>query len=1550
MGVYRLPIGASVEGTATRLASIIVLIVLAVVLLSSIASAYTNFEVVSYSWTSRTGHSVYPGSNGATLIVNVKYDGNSTLEDVSACLQLPPGFRATGLYGACSPAFKNDTIASVVKPGDVITFRYQINVATNVTPGDYYALLTISYYNATSGAQGAAGPFGLKLVISRYPPLNIALVEVYWEPGAYTGIQGATLHVVLKFYGSEDNRLLGGLAYLRFSSPELFRPSSFRVRIGGAQHGDNIYIDLSGVSIKPSAKPGSYRLYIEIRATAETSDGVRYTASETLVAVFQVAEPPPITLRILDYGFEGIVEPGSRDASIYITLLQYEPGVRIRGFVAEASFEGSSLYNGSRRAVYTATLDAGYGDTFTIRYNGLSVESERTIVHLHLYLLVDEDGSLYWVDASYNLTLVARRHPFNVTINGVWWGSEIAHPGSSSLTLYVQLANLDYRDVRGGVATLILPKGFQPANITIQLPALRHGETVVIAFRGISVDYGLQGGFYPARLVLRFIGSSGNAFREYSLKAILLLHIEHLLRPPLSLASIGWVGGVAFTGESGASLEATLYNNLPGYRVESAHARLVLPACIEYGDSRVVNATLSSPLDYGSYSTLRIDGVRVVCRRPGVYPVAIVVEGLVSRGEAETWFNETLVGYLLVSKPRIRFVLFSYEWLEGGYVGSKGSRLRLNLVYLSPWRLASLAVTVYALNGSLLERGPVTTTYTGVEYGDVISIDVGGLDVRAENITFLVKAAGVVSIGSGRTTVNTEILVHVEARNTSITRNALIVTGVSILYNGQPAIIVPGARGDVVRVYLLNQAPYRIASVSAMLRIPYASVKSVEGSCLGGVAPGSQCYIDFVVWVDRGAPPGLYNATLELLYSIVEGSSVTLQRETLDIPLRVEPLTSVTPQLLVASAYWANGGLPYPESGVTRVNIVILNLGRWEARGVHGELVVLEPRGVKSIASSAVCASPIAPGSSCTMTFTLLLGRFNSISITARLVLSQLVTTYGANTVVTRVYTIRLPVARPPLPMITVGQHGWLNGWHVFPGTSNAVYTVVVGNTYPLPLSGITAWIEAPGISSKRVYASGPIQPYSSVELRIPVNVTRRVKPGIINATLVLVYTVASNGVEWRHVTLTPLEMRIDDVEDAVKLVEAYWVGGAVRSGMAGVHLRIVLRNNLVSQMRGAIIYVHLPQGFQYTLLNATVAVAVPGESHQSQSPLGGPPVPEAQLARLILSQGGFEAMLPSIPLGSFIVADTVLNLGRVKPGYYNMTLVLDFIDDWGTRHRWFGRVEVYVAGAPKLLLVETPAALEVANGVASMTIRVINIGSGPVMDAYLYVIPRVPLLVPNQTVFYLGVLHANESKVLNVTLYYNPTGLSTWGSSTARYSTIVFTYTIVYRDANGVLHVYNFTRGTQLLPFIEVRLGADTRAEQRGSRVIVGGTVLNTGIATAHSVTIEVIAGKHHGSTFIGDLDPGDQSAFQVEVGVEGRVDRVKLVMRYLDNYGREYTVNYTLPVYHPPPPATPVTTKRSTLLDNVLRATLIVAPLVAVATGYLLLRVYRERRRIEG
>jgi hypothetical protein len=58
------------------------------------------------------------------------------------------------------------------------------------------------------------------------------------------------------------------------------------------------------------------------------------------------------------------------------------------------------------------------------------------------------------------------------------------------------------------------------------------------------------------------------------------------------------------------------------------------------------------------------------------------------------------------------------------------------------------------------------------------------------------------------------------------------------------------------------------------------------------------------------------------------------------------------------------------------------------------------------------------------------------------------------------------------------------------------------------------------------------------------------------------------------------------------------------------------------------------------------------------------------------------------------------------------------------------------------------------------------------------------------------------------------------------------------------------------------------------------------------------VQGGEERASSFLGDLEPASQTAFRVDLTVQGKVGEVVVEIRYLDDYGVGWTHTEKLPV----------------------------------------------------
>ena len=173
---------------------------------------------------------------------------------------------------------------------------------------------------------------------------------------------------------------------------------------------------------------------------------------------------------------------------------------------------------------------------------------------------------------------------------------------------------------------------------------------------------------------------------------------------------------------------------------------------------------------------------------------------------------------------------------------------------------------------------------------------------------------------------------------------------------------------------------------------------------------------------------------------------------------------------------------------------------------------------------------------------------------------------------------------------------------------------------------------------------------------------------------------------------------------------------------------------------------------------------------------------------------------------------------------------------------------------------------------------------------------PLAPLAIVVGNTKYVDEIAALGTINLTYKLVYNPLGvMSMQGTGTTiTYTSLPFTVAIVYRDALGGQHVFNTSIGVPIEPFIDLDLSPDTIARIEYNKVVVTGTIINYGLSTAYAVEVFLNTRNQTSTSFIGDIDPSSQTAFRVELKLNNvtGIDRVKLIIRYKDQYSNEFTI----------------------------------------------------------
>ncbi|MEM2527205.1 MAG: hypothetical protein QW825_02905, partial [Candidatus Bathyarchaeia archaeon] len=232
----------------------------------------------------------------------------------------------------------------------------------------------------------------------------------------------------------------------------------------------------------------------------------------------------------------------------------------------------------------------------------------------------------------------------------------------------------------------------------------------------------------------------------------------------------------------------------------------------------------------------------------------------------------------------------------------------------------------------------------------------------------------------------------------------------------------------------------------------------------------------------------------------------------------------------------------------------------------------------------------------------------------------------------------------------------------------------------------------------------------------------------------------------------------------------------------------------------------------------------------------------------------------------TFVATIHVLN---VSIGIHDIEGALSYIDQWGTRRTVRVVVSVPILGGIKYIDISTEGSLSVRSRFTNISLAIRNVGSSPIYDVYLIISPYqgMPILIASPSVTYIDVIGAGETIRVPVTLAYNPMGFMSQigGTTIITYGPAPLMISMVYRDASGSLKSFNNTLTVVVEPFIDL-LVKDVSATRRGSST-VSGVIVNYGSATAYRVRAVFQVGGTIGSALVGDIAPGDEAIFKVEV-----------------------------------------------------------------------------------
>jgi hypothetical protein len=1475
------------------------------------------FTIQNYSYKSSADTKlIYPGSRNVVIKVSITYNGSTPIIISAGCINLPQGFSISRGYSSCSPPeTANGSTYSIVMPGDVITFTYRIDVDSGTKPSTYEANITIHYRSQGSNTPLTAIVTGVLITVSPYPPIKIAVVDWYWSPDAYPGSEGIYLYLTLRNIGNSTVYQAVG----KISLPQyvfFYTQQASRFIVSNIGKNQTTTISIGPISVYPNAMSNvPYQAIISMNATMYTDDNVVYYTQGNVAFYISISPAPSVNIYIVDYGIES-PKPvqGVKQTRFYIVVrnMDFKNIISITAYFTIDS-PGATFVNASKTSVTLWQQILGYGDTATIYSDPIMVDNiEYLTISVKLVIFGDNNNAEFWSEQRYYFTVKLYASAIDIRVVNVYWSSSEVYPGSERTTLNIVLLNNDVVDFRSGTATLDLPKGFYPQQVSISGVSITRGTTAQVSFSGISINTSVTPGEYVAKLTLNGVvydPSTGSFYTVTLTYTVSVKVFEKPVKNILALVSYGWIGDRVYITSIKASTYLYLQVASPGYTVSNPRITVYLPNQMIYEDgNRNRTICVSGDYGYGQYIRAEVEGIDIVTVESDFYPIVVKVEGL-ARTPSEYWFTQYFTILMRIDRPILNISIIDFGWINNPVaLNASGASLYLTLQSFSIDTVSSIVAKVKLVGAKFLNNldEAVQTITTPINYGEIQTLRLSDIEVSNKIINVTVTFSAVLIVGR-----NTYYRASKETSFTLLTvesLNIFRVASLHTLFRGAYAPLLPSARGITISIELVNTKSIQIAWIKTDVKVrSNLKINDVGGTCINGVAAGGTCRIDLNVDVPSNATPSIASIDLYLTYAVRSGSTLSPFMENLRVEVPIASYRYYRPVIAIASTYWGSAQTParvlvnQRNAGFT---VVVANLGYYSVEGVVVEAIPINNT-ITMIKSSDTCSPQLSPGAFCSVTLYTDLGSVSRGGVALfKVIVEYVFTQYSVNIVDSEMFIVSLPIEEPAsgkgLELVDVS---WANNWPVYPNTENATLVITMANRWSYRISGIDLELILPqGFNSKegskaKTYIPGPEGSLQQFNIQFTLSVGN-ITPGRYTAKLIARYVVETGLPNTAVQEEYNVTLIVNDLSKSVEVVNVYWVGRSPQPPEYGTMLMVIVRNNFNPSMKGVLMDVGLPPGIVYADTNTSRA-KVPAVATNILQQIQVARVPLPQLPELVSSLLAQQTQVQQgFSYGDLMYFYLKLNIVTSRTGLFRFNTTLNFIDHWNNVRVIPLTFEITILGSTKIVDIVAPTSIAVKRGIANTTIGLMNRGSAPLYNVYVYLVPYAAMLIPQQAVKYIDTLKPYEIVNISYTMVYNPFAISMGTTQTyLRYMSVPFALSIIYRDANGNLQVFNTSLAFILEPFIEIVLLDAKASVSTGSVIAVSGTIANYGIATARSVVAKVLYSGFEGETLVGDVDPASQSSFRVELKVNNILsDNVLLQLIYRDEYGRINSVNYTL------------------------------------------------------
>ncbi|MEM1603197.1 MAG: hypothetical protein QXL29_01700 [Zestosphaera sp.] len=1112
-------------------------------------------------------------------------------------------------------------------------------------------------------------------------------------------------------------------------------------------------------------------------------------------------------------------------------------------------------------------------------------------------------------------------------------GGASVYPSSRNVGVSVEIRNDEASSIRGVQGCFSLPEGFHfSAGLSSCVSAysvngswtyeFAPGEVFLIGTRLNIDDYVLPGSYALGLNVTYRVFNGSDEILRYVWFTV-YVNVSEYPEVELSVVDVWWSARV-FPGTQGATLNVRIKNS-GNSEVLSGYGILTLQSPLMPEEVRVEVPAIPE----GSTYVLVVGGVDVpLSTSPGSYEGFLRINVTSRTEDGVTYESSTSLSFtVVVEVPEAPNIVVVDSGWSYGAAYSEGRSLTM-FVTLQNRDLSTInsLVAVLKLPEGLKSRDGrnyvVATLETPLSYGNIATLTFSNIVTNMSGYLGDVIVAEV-SLEGLATYRGSEFWFNLTLNVTAtlVSEDVLRIGWVEWSYQGSAAEALPTSRDITLSIRLSNFGQDILTPLYVNPLLPdFIQVKSVGGTCLAGVQPGSTCVLQLVIDVGPEAGPGFYNASLIVTYDVRVGASLLYRTVTLDFQFFISDPRDYVADLVLSKVWWG-ATAPTVSYGLEKLyplHVELTNLGRYGASYVY--LKVSGPDGVAVVDGEGVCSTYLSPGSSCRLVPYLNLSGFSADTLVLVIKVTYYITVYGSYIPVTTDYVVRVPLSTYPpssLGGLSVISFGWVNNNPVYPNTQNATYVVYLINHYPYTISSVYAELVLPeGFTASKglnkAYVSGPVPSNQVLQLSFALNVGD-VSPGWYSSVVRLFYLVNSGGEGLGVVEEVTLPVLVNDVSLGVELVSTSWAGRPAEPGTYGNVLVVVMRNSEYPSIRGLVADVALPEGFVSSINNES-RVRVAATSSLPQIPvqqLGNVQDLLRYYTQLLGAQTPLQAQFGK---GDFVYFVIPINVLSVAPGIYYAEMTLSFVDHWDNIRTQELKVPLSVLGSPILIQVWSEDSLNFRDSrETNMTLKILNLGTAPAYNVYLAVYPYGSyVLIPKSTPTYISRLEPGVITSVSIPVYLNPLP-SAQIPVPITYGNIPFMATVIYTTSNGLRQVINTSFTVSIEPFIKFML-SDVKVSYSNGLVRLSCTLINVGNAQAQRITAKLVGGGREGEEiFIGDLDPSSQTSFAIYLETGTYVESVKLLLSYRNPYNevevlsREFGVTQLITQTTTPPPQQP-------------------------------------------